>query len=238
MPTRERALVVEDDPIMRTMLASCFAGEGYEAEAASTIAEARQILRSRPADFLLLDIVLPDGDGIEFARELRRKSTVGIIFVTNRKRDADRILGLEAAGDDYVTKPVNLRELMARVRALCRRLALERKTWPDETVLEFDPWLIDLRQRELSIRGGQGVRLTRGEFDLLAALVLARGAVVTRDYLAEVVSKREIEVMPRTVDVLVSRIRGKLEKAAGRPCPILTVVGHGYRLDAAVASAR
>ncbi len=234
---RERTVIVEDDPITRTMLVRYFAQQGYEAEAAAGIVEARRALRRRPADVLLLDIVLPDGDGVAFAREIRRDSAVGIIFVTNRNRDADRIQGLEAAGDDYVTKPINLRELLARVRALCRRLALDRKFAPDDTILAFDNWLIDLKRRELAERDGRVLRLTRGEFDLLAALILARGEAVTRDYLVEVVSNRAVKVTPRTVDALVARLRRKLELASSGPCPIRTVTGTGYRLDAAISIA-
>jgi two-component system, OmpR family, torCAD operon response regulator TorR len=234
---QERALIVEDDPITRTMLANYFSREGYQTVAVGNLAQARAALGEQPMDVLLLDIMLPDGDGIEFAREIRRESAIGIIFVTQRNRDADRIQGLEAAGDDYVTKPINLRELLARVRALCRRRGLDRRFQSEDTVLAFDAWIIDLKRRELSVRNGAVVRLTRGEFDLLAALALARGGTLTRDYLVEVVSNRALDVTPRTVDALVARLRRKLELAVGHPCPIRTVTGTGYRLEAVVGSA-
>ena len=233
----ERALIVEDDPITRTMLANYFSREGYQTVAASNLVQARAALAEGAMDVVLLDIMLPDGDGIEFAREIRRDSAIGIIFVTQRNRDADRIRGLEAAGDDYVTKPINLRELLARVRALCRRRSLDRRFQSEDTVLTFDACIIDLKRRELSVRNGAVVRLTRGEFDLLAALALARGETLTRDYLVEVVSNRALEVTPRTVDALVARLRRKLELAVERPCPIRTVTGIGYRLEAVVSSA-
>ena len=234
---QERALIVEDDPITRAMLASYFSREGYQTMAVGDLGAARAALVERATDLMLLDIMLPDGDGIDFAREIRRGNAIGIIFVTQRNRDADRIRGLEAAGDDYVTKPINLRELLARVRALCRRRGLDRRFQADDTVLTFDAWIIDLKRRELSVRNGGVVRLTRGEFDLLAALALARGEVLTRDYLAEVVSNRALDVTPRTVDALVARLRRKLELAIGRPCPIRTVTGTGYGLDAVIGSA-
>jgi len=233
----ERALIVEDDPITRTMLADYFSREGYEAMAVASLDQARDALALYQADFVLLDMMLPDGDGVEFAREIRRRSSVGIIFVTTRNRDADRIQALEAAGDDYVTKPINLRELLARVRALCRRRGLDRRFQPEDTVLAFDGWIIDLKRRELFVQNGAVVRLTRGEFDLLAALALARGETLTRDYLVEVVSNRALDVTPRTVDALVARLRRKLELAVAQPCPIRTVTGAGYRLDAVVNSA-
>ncbi|WFU37245.1 response regulator transcription factor [Bradyrhizobium sp. CB82] len=231
---RERALIVEDDPITQAILRQYFGGEGYEAEAVSSLAEARQAFRRLPADVLLLDIALPDGDGVEFAREVRRESAVGIIFVTSKNQDSDRIKALEAAGDDYVTKPINLRELLARVRALSRRRALDRRFQPDDVILSFAGWIIDLKRRELFRQDGGVLRLTRGEFDLLAALALARGGTVTRDYLVEVVSNRDIAVTPRTVDSLVARLRGKLEQVVPMPCPIRTVKGEGYRLDSPV----
>jgi two-component system, OmpR family, torCAD operon response regulator TorR len=234
---QERALIVEDDPITRTMLANYFSNEGYQTVAVGNLVEARAALGERAMDILLLDIMLPDGDGIDFAREIRRDSAIGIIFVTQRNRDADRIRGLEAAGDDYVTKPINLRELLARVRALCRRRGLDRRFQSEETVLTFGAWILDLQRRELSVRNGAVVRLTRGEFDLLAALALARGETLSRDYLVEVVSNRALDVTPRTVDALVARLRRKLELAVGQPCPIRTVTGAGYRLEAVVSSA-
>lgn len=234
---RERTLIVEDDPITQAVLRQYFDNEGYEVEAVASLAEARLALRRQPADFLLLDIALPDGDGLDFAREIRRNSAVGIIFVTSKNTDADRIRGLESAGDDYVTKPVKLRELLARVRALSRRRALDRRFQPDDVILSFAGWIIDLKRRELFRQDGGVLRLTRGEFDLLAALALARGTVVTRDYLVEVVSKRDIAVTPRTVDSLIARLRGKLERVVALPCPIRTVKGEGYCLDTPVETA-
>lgn len=234
-PKRERILIVEDDPITQTMLARYLESVGYEVVTGGNVAQAREALRIAPADVLLLDINLPDGDGISFARELRQHSTVGIIFVTQRTGDVDRILGLETAGDDYVTKPVRLRELLARVRALLRRQRLYHEVSPVDTVLTFDQWLIDLRRRELARLGGDVLPLTPREFDLLAALAMVRGATLTREYLLEVVSKREHTTDARTVDTLIARLRRKMSDAAGDAhCPIATVVGVGYRLDATV----
>ncbi|KVX87539.1 two-component system response regulator [Burkholderia ubonensis] len=234
-PAPERILIVEDDPVTQAMLARYLGGAGYKIAVGSTLADARDALRAAPADVLLLDINLPDGDGISFARELRQHSTAGIIFVTQRAGDADRVLGLEAAGDDYVTKPVRLRELLAQVRALLRRQRLYHEVSPVDTVLTFDRWLIDLRRRELALLGGDVLALTPREFDLLAALVMARGATLTRDYLREVTSKREHTMDARTVDTLIARLRRKLSQAdSAAGCPIRTVVGVGYRLDAKV----
>ncbi|AGK47518.1 torCAD operon transcriptional regulatory protein torR [Burkholderia thailandensis MSMB121] len=230
-----RILVVEDDPITRTMLARYLCSAGFDLRTSGNVAQARDALRAAPADVLLLDINLPDGDGISLARELREHSTAGIIFVTQRDGDLDRVLGLETAGDDYITKPFRLRELLARVRALLRRQRLYHEVAPVDTVLTFDRWLIDLRRRELALVGGAVLPLTPREFDLLAALVMVRGTTLTREYLLEVVSKRERTADARTVDTLIARLRRKMSgDAGGLRCPIGTVVGVGYRLDAAV----
>ena len=234
-PPLERILVVEDDPITQTMLAQYLRDSGYAVRVSGSLAQARDTLRTAPADVLLLDINLPDGDGFSFARELRQHSTIGIVFVTQRTGECDRILGLESAGDDYITKPVRLRELLARVRALLRRQRLYRAVSPVDTVLTFDRWLIDLRRRELALLGGNVLSLTPRELDLLAALAMARGAPLTREYLLEIVSKRGHTVDARTVDTLIARLRHKMSSfSTATRCPITTVVGVGYRLDATV----
>jgi two-component system torCAD operon response regulator TorR len=218
------------------MLARYLGGAGYQVTTSTTTARAREVLRGQRFDLLLLDINLPDGDGVSLAHELRQHSTAGIIFVTQRSSDVDRILGLESAGDDYVTKPVHLRELLARVRALLRRQRLYREVSLSDTVLVFDGWVIDLRLRELAPQGGDALSLTHAEFDLLAALVMAPGKTLDRVYLQEVVSKKEHSADARTVDTLVARLRRKMSQASGdRQCPIRTVVGVGYRLDAKVS---
>ncbi|MGO4725695.1 MULTISPECIES: response regulator [unclassified Inquilinus] len=227
---RDRLVVVEDDPVTRSMIARYFAEQGFEVEEAATGAECRRALKQRPADLIFIDIQLPDGDGFDLAREIRAASAVGIIFVTQKDSEVDRILGLELAGDDYVTKPVKLRELLARARSLLRRRELERDSARGRTVITFDSWLLDQTRRELTTRDGVPVRVTRGEFDLLAALVQANGRPLSRDYLIEVVSNRDTEVGDRTVDALVARLRRKLQPPEGGPPVIVTVTGVGYKL--------
>ena len=177
---------------------------------------------------------MPDGDGFGLAREIHAENPVGIIFVTQRNNDIDRILGLELAGDDYVTKPVNLRELLARARALLRRRRLDRESSRNRSVATFGSWLIDQTRREIATREGVPVRLTRGEFDLLAALVAADGRPLSRDYLIEVISNRDAEVGERTVDALIGRLRRKLGTTPGAPPIIVTVGGVGYKLGVAI----
>lgn len=231
---RPTLLVVEDDAVTRSMIATYFAAEGFVVAEAVSATECRKALKRRGADLVFMDIQLPDGDGMTLAREIRDAGHTGIVFVTGRDSDVDRILGLELAGDDYVTKPVNLRELLARARALLRRRQIGERALRSASVLPFGPWQIDLTRRELSERGGDPVKLTRAEFDLLAALVQARGRPLGRAYLLEVISQRAEGVGERTVDVLVARLRRKLGRASSDRPVIATVTDIGYKLGVPV----
>lgn len=226
---RERLVIVEDDPVTRAVIAGYFSDQGFRIEEAETLAEARRVVRRFRPELIFLDVVLPDGDGFELAKELQGFSDAGIIFVTRRGTDIDRIVGLELAGDHYVTKPVDLRDLLARTRSLLRRRRIERETARRSTTATFGPFMIDLLRRELATSNGGPIRLTRGEFDLLAALVGSNGRPLSRDYLIEVVSNRQAEVDARTVDALVARLRRKLRGAGGHGV-IATVNGVGYKL--------
>ena len=225
---RERLIVVEDDPVTRAMIAGYFADHNFDVAEAGGCAECRLLLKRGRADLIFLDVQLPDGDGFEFAKEIQGLSRAGIIFVTRRDTEVDRILGLEVAGDHYVTKPINLRDLLARARSLLRRREIEREAARSDTTIIFGHWVIDLTRRELTEAGGKPVALTRAEFDLLAALVGADGRPLSREYLIEVVSNRQSEVDVRTVDALIARLRRKL--VGGDQPVIATVTGIGYKL--------
>lgn len=227
---RPNLVVLDDDPVTRSMIARYFSNEGFDVQEAASAAECRVLLKRGGIDLIFVDIHLPDANGIMFSQEIRAGgSPVGIIFVTQRDSEIDRVVGLESAGDDYVTKPINLRELMARSRSLLRRRKLDSTPNPRHTVITFGTYILDLTRRELSIASGEQIALTRGEFDLLAALVEARGRPLYRDFLAEVVSSRSGEGDTRTVDSLVSRLRRKLNPIACGGPPIITVTGIGYR---------
>jgi two-component system torCAD operon response regulator TorR len=225
---RERLLVVEDDPVTRSMIAGYFAEHSFDVAEAGSCAECRQVLKRSRVDLIFLDVQLPDGDGFELAREIQANSHAGLIFVTRRDTEVDRILGLEVAGDHYVTKPINLRELLARARSLLRRRTIEREAARPGSTVIFGNWVIDLTRRELTGADGKPVALTRAEFDLLAALVGADGRPLSREYLIEVVSNRQSDVDVRTVDALVARLRRKL--IGGAQPIIATVTGIGYKL--------
>jgi two-component system torCAD operon response regulator TorR len=224
---RERLIVVEDDPVTRAMLVGYFSENNFDVVGVGSCAECRQALRSR-ADLVFMDVHLPDGDGFELAKEIQVAGNAGIIFVTRRNTDVDRILGLEIAGDHYVTKPINLRDLLARARSVLRRRSIDRKAARNQNSIAFGDWIIDLTRRELIGSDSKPVALTRAEFDLLAALVGADGRPLSRDYLIEVVSNRQTDVDVRTVDALVARLRRKL---IGGGAPVIaTVTGVGYKL--------
>src|SRR3954453_15987089 len=146
---RERLIVVEDDPVTRAMIAGYFSDNNFEVGEATGCAECRAALRTR-ADLVFIDVQLPDGDGFELAREVHALSNAGIIFVTRRDTEVDRILGLEVAGEHYVTKPINLRDLLARARSLLRRRTIERDAASASTTVVFGGWIIDLVRRELA----------------------------------------------------------------------------------------
>lgn len=227
---RDRLLVVEDDPVTRAMIAGYFAEHNFSVLEAGSCAECRLMLKRHGADIVFVDVQLPDGDGFALAKDIQAISQAGIIFVTRRDTEVDRILGLEMAGDHYVTKPINLRDLLARARSLVRRRAIEREAASAATTVVFGGWMIDLVRRELSALDGTLIHLTRAEFDLLAALVGADGRPLSREYLIEVVSNRQTDVDIRTVDALVARLRRKLIGGSDQPV-ITTITGIGYKLS-------
>ncbi|MBC7906218.1 MAG: response regulator transcription factor [Rhodospirillaceae bacterium] len=215
-------LVVDDAPDCLETVAGFLHNQGLSCLRASSCFETRTILRTAQPSLILLDVNLPDGDGIAMARELRLGERCGLIFLTGRDTDEDEVAGLEAGGDDYITKPVNLRALLARIRSVLRRAG--------ESVIEFDGWILDLIRRELFRPNGQLLPLTSGEFNILAALASQRPAPVSRDFLLDVISNRDPrDISDHTVDTLVARLRRKMSQD-GFVAPIVTVRGTGYAL--------
>jgi len=223
-------LIIEDEAATRSLLAAYFQSAGFMVAEAENGQQARDSLIRQPPDLVLLDIELPDEDGFSIARSIREISNVGIIIVTNRANEDDRVFGLETGGDDYVTKPPNPRELLARARNLLRRTHPSKMRLAEGTIRRFDGWTMDLARRRLIDPQGQEVRVTRGEFELLALLVRSGGRVVTRDQLIDAVSGTDRSPSDRTIDVLVSRLRRKMGDGGAKPRLILTEKGLGYRL--------
>jgi DNA-binding response OmpR family regulator len=218
-------LIVEDAEEIRLLVGSFLEANGMSVRYAGDAKELdAQFAAFRP-DVVLLDVNLPDADGIELAKRLRLGEGCGLIFVTSRDGEDDILQGLEAGADDYVTKPINLRTLLARIRSVLRRT--------QETLAVFDGWILDGVRRELFNPAGQLVELTTGEFNILAALVSRRFEPVSRDFLLDVISNRDPrDVDPQTVDNLVMRLRRKLQFQDAK-APIETVRGVGYILAGA-----
>ena len=221
-------LVVEDDPVGRETLAAYLRRENHRVSEAANGGEMRRVFARGDVDVVMLDINLPNEDGLSLLRELRRQSEVGIIMVTGRQDVVDRIVALELGADDYVTKPYNMRELLPRAKNLARRVAAARANSPDEPKKQFDGWTLDIPHWTLTSPEGEEVRLTRAEFELLATFVANRGRVLTRDGLIDHVSHRDRDPLDRTIDVLVGRLRRKIEKDPASPRRIITVHGVGY----------
>jgi two-component system torCAD operon response regulator TorR len=179
-------------------------------------------------DVVMLDADLPDESGLSVLRDIRSRSEVGVIMVGARVTDVDRIVAFELGADDYVSKPYNLRELLPRAKNLARRVAAARDAAEDAPRRSFAGWTIDVAHWTLTAPDGADVRLTRAEFELLAAFVTHPGRVMTRDNLIDHVAHRGRDPLDRTVDVLVGRLRRKIEVDPKRPRLIVTVHGVGY----------
>lgn len=222
-------LVVEDAPESLEMIAGFLEENGLAVVTATSGAELKSRLHSLQPDLILLDVNLPDDDGIALARQLRLGERFGLIFVTGRDSDDDMMAGLDAGGDDYVTKPINLRTLLARIRSVLRRSR--------EPVLTFDGWILDVVRRELFRPTGQLVELTSGEFNILVALASRAGQALSRDFLLDVISNRDPrDISGHTVDNLIARLRRKMQHD-GKEAPIATIRGVGYALMPSRATA-
>ncbi len=223
-------LVVDDQQEICDVVAEYLTGEDYRVSIAHDGVGMRRVLGQSPADLVILDLMLPGEDGLTLARSLRSESGIGIIILTGRGETVDRIIGLEMGADDYLPKPFHLRELLARVKSVLRRVQSRDGDAPQpaRSQARFAGWNLDLASRELMSPGGQEVRLTTGEFDLLAAFVNNPNQVLSRDRLLDLARNREAGPFDRTIDVQVGRLRRKLEDDPQKPGLIKTVRGSGY----------
>jgi DNA-binding response OmpR family regulator len=227
----ETILVVEDEHAISSFVAAYLRKEGFEVLATASGREALGLVQSRQPALVILDLMLPDLDGMEVCRQIRESSDLPILMLTARDDDLDKIAGLDAGADDYVTKPFNPRELVARVHAILRRSGSEQ---PDDEIrtLEHGDLVLDAGSRECHV-GETEIRLAPKEFDLLWELLDHRGLVLTRDQLLERVWGYTFAGDTRTVDVHVRQLRKKLGEAS----PIVTVWGIGYKAAPAPAGA-
>ncbi len=229
MDSLSRIAVVEDDPEISRMVTSYMTDHGFEVTAARSGRDLDRVMSDRKIDCIILDVGLPGEDGLSICRRLRGKSSVPIIMVTGRGSETDRIVGLELGADDYLPKPFNPRELVARVRAVMRRSAgAEMPPAPAPATLMFEGWRLDLARRQLLAPDGTPRSLTSGEFNILSIFCQNARKVLSRDDLLELLHGRAAAVFDRSVDVQISRLRRKIETNLKDPSFIKTVRYGGY----------
>ncbi|GAA3551813.1 response regulator [Zobellella aerophila] len=230
-------LVVDDHSEIRDLLKRFLEQHGYLVSGARDGREMRQQLARQPVDLIILDLMLPGEDGLSLCRELRATSEVPIIMLTAMGEDTDRIVGLEMGADDYLPKPFNPRELLARIKAVLRRnpepgLSQASK---EQRQIRFNQWTLDMARRELLDDKGVTISLSTAEFDLLRVFIQHPNRVLSRDQLLDLARGREAQAFDRAIDTLVSRLRRKLEPDSKNPTLIKTIWGGGYMLVADIS---
>jgi two-component system OmpR family response regulator len=240
MAAQEHLLIVDDDAEIRNLLREYFQENGYRVTVAADGKGLWAALNTAQPDLIVLDLMLPGEDGISLCRALRARSDVPIIMLTARGGDADRIVGLELGADDYVPKPFNPRELLARVKSVLRRAKSLPPNLRREEVrrFRFAGWSLDVATRNLTSPEGVAIPLSGTEFKLLRILLDHPNRVLTRDQLVELMMSREAGPFDRALDVQISRLRHRLGEDAKEPAIIKTVRSQGYVLAAHVESER
>ena len=223
-------LVVDDHREIRDLLARFLVKNGLRVDVASGGVEMRQQMRTGSFDLVVLDIMMPGEDGLTLCRQLRQESDIPIVLLTAISEETDKVVGLELGADDYVTKPFNPRELLARIRAILRRASAGKPAASSGKRLSFDRFTLDMERRLLADETGGEVALGAAEFRLLQTLVTRPGVVLTRDQLLDITAGRSAQAFDRSIDNLVSRLRKRLERDPQHPELIKTVWGDGYVL--------
>src|SRR5271169_1184007 len=229
MVDKQHILVVDDHREICDLVQEYLSSEGYGVSIAHDGAEMRRLMAQSPVDLVILDLMLPGEDGLTLARWLRESSRIGIIMLTGRVDVVDRIIGLEMDANYYLPKPFHPRELLATIRSVLRRASAQTtEKQPPRSRARLSGWTLDLSIRELVSPSGREVRLTTGEFDLIAAFVNNPNQVLSRDQLLDLCCNRKAGPCDRTMDVQVGRLRSKLEDNPKKPTMIKTVCGRGY----------
>lgn len=222
-----KLLVVDDDPEIRELAQAYLSQQGFSVDCVDSGESMEAYLQENSVDLIILDLMLPGEQGLDVARRLKSESDIPIIIVSAQGDDIDRIVGLEVGADDYVPKPFNPRELLARVRAVLRRAQRSDVAATADSSPHFGDFSLDLASHRLS-KGGANVPLTSGEFDLLAILVAHPNKVLDRDRILDLLTGAERSPFDRSIDVRVTRLRGKIEPDPSAPVYIKTVWGKGY----------
>ena len=230
-----RLLVVDDDRETRDLLSMYFRDQGYVVDTVKDGPDMDAWLATHTADLVILDLMLPGEDGLSLARRLRVDHGMPIVMISARGEEIDRIVGLEVGADDYLPKPFNPRELLARVRAVLRRTSSQPPPEQADKIFEFGPFQFDAALRVLK-RDGEEVGLSRAEFDLLQVFIEHPNRVLSRDSIMDLLDGRERDPFDRSVDVRVTRLRHKMEDEPSHPKYIRTVWGVGYQFTPAAQS--
>lgn len=233
LPMTFEVLVVDDDGEILSLVAKFLRANGFRVHTARSGPEMNEALQHATIDLIVLDLMLPGRNGLDLCRDLRRTSSIPVIMLTAKGEETDRIIGLEVGADDYLPKPFNPRELLARINAVLRRVRSQDQQ-PLERggrAMQFVGWRLDTLKRELTDPRGVVVDLSTGEYDLLLAFLEAPQRVLTREFLLDAARNRSIDAFDRSIDVQVSRLRRKLDSAEDL---IKTVRGVGYLFAADV----
>lgn len=225
--TNKKVLIVDDEEHIRELIKFNLKKEGYDIEVAINGVEALNIIREIKFDLILLDLMLPEIDGLEVCKQIRRNeetSDIPVMMITAKGEEFDKVLGLELGADDYITKPFSIRELMARVKALLRRSNFKK----EENIIKFGDVVVNFKTREV-IKEAQNVELTLKEFELLKLLIKNKGNILTRELLLDKIWGYEYIGETRTVDVHIRHLRKKIESDDKNPQYIQTIRGVGYK---------
>jgi len=232
MTTQDHVLIVDDDKEIRSLLREYLQKQAYRVTAVADGKALRAALDTGHPDLIVLDVMLPGEDGLQLCRDLRARSNVPIIMLTARGEETDRIVGLEMGADDYLAKPFNPRELLARIKSVLRRSRSLPDNLEPEAVkfFRFAGWMLDAATRNLTSPDGVVVPLSGTEFKLLRIFLAHPNRVLTRDQLVDLMISRDAGPFDRAIDVQVSRLRQRLREDAREPCIIKTIRGAGYVL--------